>query len=288
MHTTYKTIISCVAIYPWKCLLEPTLIGTCSVPYALQRRCGHAFHFIFNTEDITLKTRFTNTISGIFTEYEDFHKYDNNAQFAFLRDFKITKLKSITVYNVLKLNLCHLIGIVSAAIVLSLMFPYIELINFIIFALINKLIIKPINCSYFTTILTGFGQQIGLFMIGAVAINLGLHLLISSICPLTLTLLSINLLLFFLLFKFYILPALHERHNRSTAIPAEGLAENAFSGSTKNLGFFGENRLSKPKKSTNEIPSSSGKNSSAGMPDRSITKLINFFMYLTEVVKRIF
>ena len=51
-----------------------------------------------------------------------------------------------------------------------------------------------------------------------------------------------------------------------TAIPAEGLAENAFSGSTKNLGFFGENRLSKPKKSTNEIPSSSGKNSSAGMP----------------------
>ena len=52
-----------------------------------------------------------------------------------------------------------------------------------------------------------------------------------------------------------------------TAIPAEGLAENAFSGSTKNLGFFGENRLSKPKKSTNEIPSSSGKNSSAGMPD---------------------
>ena len=63
-----------------------------------------------------------------------------------------------------------------------------------------------------------------------------------------------------------------------TAIPAEGLAENAFSGSTKNLGFFGENRLSKPKKSTNEIPSSSGKNSSAGMPANYITLTVSTYI----------
>ena len=79
-------------------------------------------------------------------------------------------------------------------------------------------------------------------------------------------------------------PISEDKSTTSTAIPAEGLAENAFSGSTKNLGFFGENRLSKPKKSTNEIPSSSGKNSSAGMPATSTVSKTTTLAFLPDCV----
>ncbi len=210
MATIFKSFICC-GIYSYK-LAEPAITGALSIPAALNRRFKSSLHFIFNTSKLPLKTRLQNSLTGLFTEYENMKAYSYDSKWQFFRDFKITKLAPPSAYNIAKLNLCHLSGIITASIALNLLFPYFGIIDMIIMIVINKLIIKPLDFSYFTTFLTSIGQQTGLFIIFNLSLYLDISILIAKLNLLIVILISLNLLIFFLISKLYILPSIESKN----------------------------------------------------------------------------